>query len=54
MTHADGYRRDYYEIGIAKNAAGDEIKSAYRKMAIKYPIKPTTPRPRVRLEAAEA
>ena len=30
-------KRDYYEIlGIAKNAAGDEIKSAYRKMAIKY------------------
>ena len=30
-------KRDYYEIlGIAKNAAADEIKSAYRKMAIKY------------------
>ena len=30
-------KRDYYEIlGIAKNAAADEIKSAYRKMAIKH------------------
>ena len=30
-------KRDYYEIlGIAKNAAADEIKSAYRKMAIKF------------------
>ena len=30
-------KRDYYEIlGIAKNAEGDIIKSAYRKMAIKY------------------
>ena len=30
-------KRDYYEVlGIAKNAAADEIKSAYRKMAIKY------------------
>ena len=30
-------KRDYYEVlGIAKNAEGDVIKSAYRKMAIKY------------------
>lgn len=30
-------KRDYYEVlGIAKTAQGDEIKSAYRKMAIKY------------------
>ncbi len=30
-------KRDYYEVlGIAKNAAADEIKSAYRKMAIKF------------------
>ena len=30
-------KRDYYEVlGIAKNAAADEIKSAYRKMAIKH------------------
>jgi molecular chaperone DnaJ len=30
-------KRDYYEVlGVAKNAEGDVIKSAYRKMAIKY------------------
>lgn len=30
-------KRDYYEIlGIAKGAAEDEIKKAYRKMAVKY------------------
>ena len=30
-------KRDYYEVlGIAKNAAADELKSAYRKMAIKF------------------
>src|ERR1700749_636291 len=30
-------KRDYYDVlGVAKNAPADEIKKAYRKMAIKY------------------
>ena len=30
-------KRDYYEIlGIKKNAAIDEIKRAYRELALKY------------------
>ena len=30
-------KRDYYEVlGVAKSAAEDEIKKAYRKLAMKY------------------
>ena len=30
-------KRDYYEVlGINKSATADQIKSAYRKLAVKY------------------
>ena len=30
-------KRDYYDtLGVAKNSSSDQIKSAYRKLAVKY------------------
>ena len=35
-TMADKQKRDYYEVlGVNKNSTPDEIKSAYRKAALK-------------------